>query len=294
MTIFGKILVFMNLLFAVATGALIIFVFTTRTSWQAAYEDAKKKAEAAETAYKAEKASHDNDLKQRDSASASDKAEITRLQQELTNIQAENDRLAKAATDQTNLTNKANTTEKATQEEIKQLKTEREDIIKEQADLRNRIVNQQKEIDSWRNTAVNADLQAKNLLQKNNNLLRSVEELTLKVRDLESIGTGLTGGGGSGGSIVDPPPRSAPGGVRGKVTSVSSSGSGLAQVDIGSDSGLSPGNVLTVYQGSEYKGDLQLTSVLPKSAVGKFTPAKRTSKIEAGDKVITSFSTTPQ
>jgi hypothetical protein len=294
MTIFGKILVFMNLLFAVATGALIIFVFTTRTSWQAAYEDAKKKAEAAETAYKAEKASHDNDIKQKDSASASDKAEIERLTKEMGNIQAENERLAKAATDQTNLTNKAATSEKALQTELAQLKTEREDMVKEQGDLRGRIVNQQKEIDSWRNTAVNADLQAKNLLQKNNRLLQSVEELTLKVRDLESIGTGTAGTGGSGGSIVEPPPRSAPGGVRGKVTSVSSSGSGLAQIDIGSDSGLSPGNVLTVYQGSEYKGDLQLQTVLPKSAVGKFVPAKRTSKIEAGDKVITSFSTTPQ
>ena len=90
MTIFGRILVFMNLVFAVATGALIVFVFTTRTSWQAAYDDAKKKAEAAEVAYKAEKASHDNDLKQKESASASDKAEIDRLQKELVNIQAEN------------------------------------------------------------------------------------------------------------------------------------------------------------------------------------------------------------
>src|SRR5262245_4441300 len=217
MTIFGKILVFMNLVFAVVTGALIVFVFTTRTSWQTAYVDAKAKAEAAETAYKAERASHENDLKQRDSASASDKAEIERMQKELGNVQAENERLAKATADQANLTNKSASNEKATQEEIKQLKVERDDMVKEQGDLRSRIVNQQKEIDSWRNTAVNADLQAKNLLQKNNRLLRSVEELTLKVRDLESIGTGLTGSGGSGGSIVEPPPRSAPGGVRGKV-----------------------------------------------------------------------------
>jgi hypothetical protein len=52
--------------------------------------------------------------------------------------------------------------------------------------------------------------------------------------------------------------------------------------------------VLTVYKGNEYKGDLVLTSVLPKTAVGKFTPAKRTSKIEKDDNVITNFSTVPQ
>src|SRR5206468_1287674 len=118
-------------------------------------------------------------------------------------------------------------------------------------------VKMQQEIDSWKNTAINESLQAKNLLQKNNNLLRSVEELTVKVRDLESTGAGLVGGG-TGASIVDPPARTAPGGVRGKVTAVSNSGSGLAEVDIGSDSGLSAGNRLTVYQGSEYKGDLKL------------------------------------
>ncbi len=271
-----------------------MFVFTTRASWHTAYADAKQKAEAAAAAYKSEKASHQNDLAQLAEEAKGSTAEIDRLKKEVANVQAENDRLAKAAASQQNLTDKANTTEKVLQEELKQIKTERDDIIKEKDDLRNRIVNQQKEIDRWRNTAVNADLQAKNLLQKNNNLLRSVEDLTVKVRDLESTGAGLVGNGGAGTSIVEPPPRAAPGGVRGKVTYVGSAGSGLAQVDVGSDSGLSAGNVLTVYQGSEYKGDLKLTSVLPKSAVGKFTPAKRTSKIVAGDKVITSFSSIPQ
>ncbi len=292
MTIFGKILVFMNLVFAVVTGALIVFVFTTRASWHTAYADAKLKAEAAEAAYKSEKAAHQNDVDQKTEEAKGLEAEINRVKTDLTNVQAENDRLAKAAASQQNLTDKANTTEKALQEELKQIKIEREGLVKEKDDLRGRIVSQQKEIDQWRNQAINADLQAKNLLQKNNNLLRSVEDLTVKVRDLESIGTGPAGGGNA--SIVEPPPRTAPGGVRGKVTYVGTGSSGLAQVDVGSDSGLSAGNVLTVYQGNEYKGDLKLTSVLPKSAVGKFTPAKRTSKILAGDKVITSFSTIPQ
>ena len=43
MTVFGKILVFLNLLFSVVTGALIVFVFTTRANWVAAYTDAKER-----------------------------------------------------------------------------------------------------------------------------------------------------------------------------------------------------------------------------------------------------------
>jgi len=66
MTPFGKLLVFLNLVFSVVTGALIIFVFTTRSNWVGAYNDAKVKAESAEKAYKAEKTAHENDLKQKD------------------------------------------------------------------------------------------------------------------------------------------------------------------------------------------------------------------------------------
>ena len=215
------------------------------------------------------------------------------VQAELVKVQDDNQKLIQAAANQTKLTNASATTEKAIQEELKQIKEERDVIVKEKEEYRALIVALRKEVDKEHSIAVNADLQAKNLVQKNGNLLRSVEELNVRVRELESTGAlvGSGGGGvGAGTSIVDPPPRAAPGGVRGKVTAVGSSSSALAQIDIGSDSGLSLGNVLTVYRGNEYKGDLLLTSVLPKTAVGKFTPAKRTSKIEKDDQVITSFS----
>ena len=66
----------------------------------------------------------------------------------------------------------------------------------------------------------------------------ALEELTLKVRDHETTGTlGAGAGTGIGTSIVDGTPKSAPPGVRGSITEVSTTGSGLAQVNIGSDSG---------------------------------------------------------
>jgi hypothetical protein len=297
MTVFGKLLVFLNLVFAVVTGALIVFVFTTRANWQTAYNDAKAKAEQAEAAYRAEKASHENDLKSKSSEVDSMTAEVRRLKDDVVKVQEDNERLQKAAQAQLNLTNKATANEKASEEELKQIRSERQALVDEKKVLQDRIVKMQQEIDSWRNIAVNADLQAKNLLQKNSNLLRSVEDLNVKVRELEAsgalVGVGA-GSGGSGVSIVDPPPRSAPANVRGKVIAVGKTGTSLAQINIGSDSGLSPGNSLTVYLGTEYKGDLLLTTVEAKSAVGKFIPAKRTSKIAEGDNVITSFSGVPQ
>lgn len=295
MTIFGKLLVFMNLVFSVVTGALIVFVFTTRANWEAVYKDAETKAKAAEVAYKNEKAAHENDLKQKDAGSASLVAEVARLGKEVEKFQGEADRERKATASQTALLEKALVAQKALDEELKSIKEERTIIVVEKDALRTKIVGMQQEVDMWRTTAVNADLQAKNLVQRNGNLLRQVEDLTVLNRELQSTSTVSAGGGSKPpASALDPLNSAAPPNVRGKITGVGASGTSLAQVNIGSDSGLSPGNVLTVYKGTEYKGDLHLTTVEPKTAVGKFVPAKRTSKIEKDDLVITSFSGNPQ
>src|SRR5262245_670774 len=83
MTYFGKLLIFLNLIFSVVTGALIVFVFTTRANWVGAYNDAKAKAEQAEKAYKSELTSHQNDLKQRDSTVTALNSQLSALQGQL-------------------------------------------------------------------------------------------------------------------------------------------------------------------------------------------------------------------
>jgi hypothetical protein len=127
------------------------------------------------------------------------------------------------------------------------------------------------------------------------NLLRTVEELTVKTRELEAAAPGGGGGGlGTGSSVLDETAKSAPPGVRGRITAVGKEGTSLAQINIGSDSGLSPGNVLIVYRGNEYLGDLALIRTEAKAAVGKFTPKSRSAKLQEGDSVITSFTGAPQ
>jgi hypothetical protein len=118
-----------------------------------------------------------------------------------------------------------------------------------------------------------------------------VEELTARTRELEAQ---APGGGGSRGTVsaAEETAKAAPANVRGKVTGVGLSG--LAQINIGSDSGLSPGNTLIVFRGNEYLGDLHLTAADPKVAVGKFEPKSRAAKVQVGDSVITSFAGTPQ
>lgn len=293
MTAFGKILVVMNFLFSVATGALIVFVFTTRANWVGAYNNARAQAEAAEKAYLAEKAAHDNDRKQAETSQGALAKEIEKLNDQVKIALEESDRLRRTADTQTNLTNTSASNAQRLQAELDQNKSERDALVSEKESLRTRLINIQKELDGWRTTAITADLEAKNMRQRVTNLLRQVEDLTARTRELEAQAPGgATTTRGGGGSAADPVATSAPPGVRGKVTA--SGASGLAQVNIGSDSGLSVGNVLIVFRGNEYVGDLTLTAVEPKVAVGKFVPARRTAKVEVGDSVITSFAGTPQ
>jgi hypothetical protein len=293
MTAFGKLLVFLNLLFSVVTGALIVVVFTTRANWKAAYTEAAAQAKAAEAAYKAERAAHENDLKQSAAGSSTSRTELDSLRTALTTAIADAEANRKAIDEQKKLAQEARADSLRLEEEMKALKSERATLATEQNELRTRLVTIQRELDKQREVAVLADLNSKNLVQKNMNLLREVEGLTIKIRDLEQTGAGLLGGsrgsGESASSILNPPPKSAPPGVRGQVVKVSDSGT-LAQINIGSDSGLSPGNVLTVFVGSDYKGDLTITAVDPKTAVGKFTPVRRGVEIKDKDSVITSFS----
>jgi len=288
MTVFGKILVFLNLLFSVVTGALIVFVFTTRANWVAAYNDAKGKAEAAEAAYRQEKAAHDGDRKQAEQTYTALAEEVKRLEDQVRVAREEAQRSNDRALTQTNLNNTSATTAQRLQAELDQNRSERDALIQEKDSLRTRIVGMQKEVDEWRKIAVNSDLQAKNLVQRVNNLLRQGEELTARNRELEAgPGGGIPGGGGR--SVTDAPATSAPPGVKGQITKVGETG--LAQVNIGSDSGLSVGNSLIVFRGNEYVGDLTITVAEPKRAVGKFVPKSRAAKVQEGDSVITSFNT---
>ena len=195
MTVFGKILVFLNLLFSVVTGALIVFVFTTRSNWVAAYNDAKTKAEAAETAYRTEKASHDNDRKSAEQTLGTVNEQTGPAGQAALGHPggqraAPHQRRRPDQPEEHGRQQQPKAPGRAGPEQVRAGgpggRTEH---------LQSRIVGMQQEVDKWRTTAVTADLQAKNLVQRVNNLLRQVEDLTARNRELEAAAPG--GGGGA-------------------------------------------------------------------------------------------------
>ena len=56
MTVLGKILVFINLVFSLAVVGLIVTVFMTRTNWRNGYEEINKEYKISEASRQADQA----------------------------------------------------------------------------------------------------------------------------------------------------------------------------------------------------------------------------------------------
>jgi hypothetical protein len=275
----GKILVFLNLIFSVVTSGLIVMVFTTRTSWKAEFEKVKNVALVAEAAYKSEKLARDNDLRSRDS-------QIKSLAEEKGVLTSQHADDAKAIADLRKDVSKAqadNATQVATNtalsNELGSLKSERDTLTKQAVALRNKNIEQQKEINDQKQIATNNKIEADAQTAKAQRLLNRVEELERNNTQLTSRLNALGGGGagGSSSSILNPPPTPAPRDVKGTVRAVGTTG--LTVVNLGSDSGISAGNKLEVYRvdadnpaRSVYLGELVISRTEPKQAVGQFYP----------------------
>lgn len=279
MTAVGKILVFLNLIFSVATAGLIVMVFTTRASWKAEYEKVKNVAVVAEAAYKSEKTARENDVKSRDSQIKSQADTIAALTSERDGYRKQFDdsraQIAKAREEIT----AAVSNHQALSNEVTSLKVERDTLAGDVNTLRGKVLATQKELNDQKLLAVNNRIEADSFKAKSDRLLTRLEEVekNLTVANNRLNALGATGGTGREPSLLTPPPTPAPRDVKATVTAVATSG--LTVINIGSDSGLSAGNKLDVYRvdpneplKSIYLGELVISRTEPKQAVGQFYP----------------------
>ena len=87
MTILGKILVFVNLLFSLVTGALVIMVYVTQNNWVDGFEKLKKNYQVSEAnshmyAQEADEAKTNSDKEKRNRV-----REVQELQRQVATIQ---------------------------------------------------------------------------------------------------------------------------------------------------------------------------------------------------------------
>ena len=170
--------------------------------------------------------------------------------------------------------------------ELEAAKSEHDLLVKEKKDLQDANIKIETELIRERRETVSAQLTAKGLAQRNENLRKQFEDSTAQIRELREQlsgpgSSGLGGGGPVKTSILNPPPKPAPAGVVGKVTGIAGN---LVQVNVGIDTGLSEGNELMLYQEQaggkvQYLGQVKITTAQAKKAAGRFYPASTSTKL---------------
>ncbi|MFL5330353.1 MAG: hypothetical protein ACJ8C4_15740 [Gemmataceae bacterium] len=278
MTAFGKILIFLNLVFAMVTAGLIGMVYLTRTNWKSSFDRVQAAAQAADASYKqllsdkdaavaSEIGRRNTAIKERDELAKkldTETAEIGRLQAQLAATQRTNDK---------DTTNVATVTA-----ELEKRKAEVAQIRDQLTDRDTRIRNLEGQLTVTRGEAVTNKLSLDSLKERYQVLLTQNEEQAKQIARGAGTGIGTTS---TKPSDKGPPPEQ----VRGTVKAVDGN---LATISIGTDAGVNKDHVLYLFRLAptpEYLGKLTILSATPFEAVGRIEPAQRRSVVKPGDEV---------
>jgi len=276
MTILGKILVIVNLVFSIIVGAFIIMAYVSRTNWADAYKKLEDKAKVAT-------ANANTYAEEAEAARKEGRDKAAKLEEQLTATEGElkkekdahEDTKKKAAglTGEVTLggTNVTSITEeiKRRQEEVKGLEKqlqgsleENQKVVKEKNDLRDR--------------ATAAEIEANSVRARNTALVAQIEEFSKQLVKMRANGGSTT----TTVAARNPPLANVEGLVKGTDPS------GLLTLTIGSDAGLVEGNTMEVFSlnPARYKGTVRIISVRPNEAVAK-PVAKPIGTIQVGDTV---------
>jgi hypothetical protein len=278
MTVLGKILVIINLVFSLVVGALIIMVYIASTNWRAGYEKvtasldvANKNVQAyAEEADKVRAAAANNE--------AQANAKLQKAAADLTAEQTAHAATKKKLEDQIASLKQHEAADEASTAEVKRRQQEvakLEDILKETNKQMEEIARDKAKL---REEKVAAEIVANDLRGRNTGLLTQVEDLSKQLLKIKANGgTAVAATSGS----RNPPPENVEGLVR-SIDPVS----GMMTLTIGSDAGLSEGNTLEVFSldPAKYKGTVRIMSVRPNEAIAK-PVGKPLGAIQKGDRV---------
>jgi hypothetical protein len=277
MTVLGKILVFVNLAFTLIVAGLIVEVFMTRTNWRNGYEERDKELKIARASLGAEQQMRDTMLRAKDEEIAARKGDIDNQKKEIDRLNGELNLAKKDLASSRESQNVEQTNNVAATNEMGKLARER-DMLNEQVKVRNeKLLAYEKSIIDFRNDAVSAQIQARSLNEKLQNLMVKYEVAVRENYQMKS----------NGATVPGTSMKVAPVEVKGTVTEVFDN---LVTFSLGSDHGLSVGTVLQAYRLSpspQYLGTITVTNLETHRAAGRFTPAVRNATIMKGDTVDT-------
>jgi hypothetical protein len=282
MTIVGKILVFVNLLFSFVVGAFAVFSYTARYNYDLALKEQNKHYKVAtansEQFYQEwQKAKGDADAR----VAAVD-AQVKALRDEIEGYKTQLTGAAKHVGEAEARSAQAETTAKAAQVDVARRQADAEKLRETLALEISRNTSLVRNENVMRDRAVAAEIQVKSLTTRMAGLENQLQEnAQVLARVKQNAGAGSRGAVANG---ANPPPDSVEGLVK------TADAGGLLELTIGSDSGLASGHTLELFRlssvasQSKYLGKVRIVNVTPHSAVAQ-PIGHMSDKPQAGDHV---------
>lgn len=283
MNTFGKILVVLNLLFALVTGGFIVFSYATRFRYDQALVKQREEAAAAkaflksetellaplDAKLKAEIAAHEKSKYELSDRLAEKDAKIVELESDKATLKAELDK-AKTAVEV------AEKERERRNEEVKNLG----EALKLRESM---IIDLEGKVSFFQAEAVSLKAKADSLQARNENLLEENKRLAV------ALARERTGGGTGDGPVKLPhepnPPTAL---VNGTIERVDGD---LVTLTVGSDHGLKKNHTMEAFRldpEATYLGMIRIVEVHHHSSIGRLerTSISRRIPLRAGDKVI--------
>jgi hypothetical protein len=299
MTLVGKILVFLNLVFAFVVGAFAVMTYISRTHWADQYgklENSYKVVKATNETYKAENDKYVerekaynkallesgtrtgvlNDKQDPNKAAEATIALLKKRQDENVTLKRSLDDEKKKADGFERQANQYKATMTVAQTDVQRRQADVEKLREVLADETKRNTTLVNGINYMRDRAVAAEIESKSLKGRNGQLETQLQDMARSLALVKAQGGRPTGT--AAGSGRNPPPET----VEGLIQRVDGN---LVTLTIGSDAGLQKGHTLYVFGltgNTGYRGQIKLVEVTPKVAVGEVM-GKLSSRIKVGD-----------
>jgi hypothetical protein len=277
MTVVGKILVFVNLLFSLAVAALIVMVFVARTNWAAGYEQMKQRNASLDAEAQTLREETRLAIQGKQAEALKYQQEINALKTDLAAMKKERDDLATQIGTFKETATRAESTAAAA---VLQVQKRDQDVRTLEAQLTTQTTKANDLLtdnNKLREQKTNLDIQVKALLGRNQQIEEQLETVT---KQLVKAQTG--GGAATTTSLRDKNPPA--GNVEGVITRTGQDG--LVQLSIGSDAGLIKNHTLEVFRLNppKYLGTIRVMDVTAHTAVGQ-PVSKPLSPLQQGDRV---------
>ncbi len=287
MTIMGKILVVLNLLFALVVGAFLVIDFGIRTNWKKEFDKVRDELQVARanvTTMHGTSGELSNTAKNLQNMATADKA---KFQRDLADKDAELTANKFLLAEERERVTQANLLNQKYLGEAERLRKENE-LLNSTINERNKLVAGLEERERKAKQESSMFRQQADATQSRNEFLLDENRKLSQALALKEAGVGVTAGAKDRDAPNPPPVR-----VKGVIQKIDSKDPSLVQVNVGSDHGVNKNHTLEVYRFDppQYLGMIRIVDAAPHNAIGRLMRSTARGALREGDQVASSLAT---